>query len=188
MTLPRLYPIVDTAAVEARGGDVVDAAAAILDAGAGILQWRCKSDVTAARFEQAERVVELCRRSRVPCIVNDRADVAMLLESAEACGVSLDYLALGPVFATWTKQKPDPVVGCDQLRRWRSLTSRPLVAIGGITRENALAALRAGADSVAVISDLLPETCSPAAVRRRVEDWLNLVNRDFVRGDRDTSG
>ncbi len=66
-----------------------------------------------------------------------------------------DYLAIGPIFATTSKANPDPVVGLETVRRARELTRKPLVAIGGITRENARSVLDAGADSVAVISDLL---------------------------------
>lgn len=68
---------------------------------------------------------------------------------------SADYVAIGPVFATSSKLNPDPVVGLDGVRAARSLTPKPLVAIGGITRENFLSVIEAGADSVAVISDLL---------------------------------
>jgi thiamine-phosphate pyrophosphorylase len=67
---------------------------------------------------------------------------------------SADYLAIGPVFATTSKEKPDPVVGLEGVRRARNLTRKPLVAIGGITRSNAASVIEAGADSVAVISDL----------------------------------
>jgi thiamine-phosphate pyrophosphorylase len=67
-----------------------------------------------------------------------------------------NYVAIGPVFATSSKQNPDPVVGLKAIRVARDLTSKPLVAIGGITRENCVAVREAGADSVAVISDLLP--------------------------------
>ncbi len=66
-----------------------------------------------------------------------------------------DYLAIGPVFATSSKADPDPVVGLDGVRLARSLTTKPLVAIGGITRANCRSVLDAGADSVAVISDLV---------------------------------
>ena len=68
-----------------------------------------------------------------------------------------DYLAIGPVFATSSKQNPDPVVGLEGVRRARQLSRKPLVAIGGITRTNAASVIAAGADSVAVISDLLRE-------------------------------
>jgi thiamine-phosphate pyrophosphorylase len=74
---------------------------------------------------------------------------------AEADKTSADYLAIGPIFATRSKTNPDPVVGLDGIRRARELTRKPLVAIGGITRANARAVIGAGADAVAVISDLL---------------------------------
>jgi thiamine-phosphate pyrophosphorylase len=75
------------------------------------------------------------------------------LEQADR--TSADYLAIGPVFSTSSKEKPDPVVGLEGVRLARRLTRKPLVAIGGITRANAASVIEAGADSVAVISDLL---------------------------------
>jgi thiamine-phosphate pyrophosphorylase len=72
----------------------------------------------------------------------------------EADQTTADYLAIGPVFSTSSKEKPDPVVGLEGVRRARQLTRKPLVAIGGITRANAASVMEAGADSVAVISDL----------------------------------
>ena len=74
---------------------------------------------------------------------------------AEADKASSDYLAIGPVFPTSSKSNPDAVIGLAGVRRARALTSKPLVAIGGITRANARSVIEAGADSVAVISDLL---------------------------------
>jgi thiamine-phosphate pyrophosphorylase len=68
---------------------------------------------------------------------------------------SADYLAIGPIFATSAKANPDPVVGLEGVRAARASTRKPLVAIGGITRANCLSVIQAGADSVAVISDLL---------------------------------
>lgn len=86
---------------------------------------------------------------------------------------SADYLAIGPVFAT-SKARPDPTVGLEGVRRARALTSKPLVAIGGITRQNCLSVLDAGADSVAVISDLIvPGETSPRAA---AEDFLRLFS------------
>jgi thiamine-phosphate pyrophosphorylase len=80
-----------------------------------------------------------------------------------------DYLAIGPVFATSSKEKPDPVVGLEGVRRARSLTRKPLVAIGGITRANAASVIEAGADSVAVISDLLREP------RKSAEEFFRIL-------------
>lgn len=65
-----------------------------------------------------------------------------------------DYVAIGPVFATASKEQPDAVVGLDGVRRARAATNKPLVAIGGITRRNCREVIAAGADAVAVISDL----------------------------------
>ena len=79
----------------------------------------------------------------------------------------VDYLAIGPIFATRSKLNPDPIVGVDQLRHLRSLTQKPLVAIGGITRDLAPQVFEAGADSVAVISDLFP----------RPEEWIAICSR-----------
>jgi len=80
-----------------------------------------------------------------------------------------DYIAFGPIFATRSKQKPDPVVGVEGLRAARLATGKPLVAIGGITRANARSVVDAGADSVAMIADLL---VSP---RQSAEEVLRLL-------------
>ena len=77
-----------------------------------------------------------------------------------------DYIAIGPVFATGTKLNSDPVVGLEGVRRARALTTKPLVAIGGITRSNARSVIDAGADSVAVISSLFAANQSPEQVAR----------------------
>ncbi|MDX1981882.1 MAG: thiamine phosphate synthase [Bryobacteraceae bacterium] len=78
----------------------------------------------------------------------------------------VDYLAVGPVFQTASKENPDPVLGLERVARMRGLTSKPLVAIGGITRASAPALWTAGIDSVAVISDLLPAAAG---------NWVRLV-------------
>jgi thiamine-phosphate pyrophosphorylase len=82
---------------------------------------------------------------------------------------SADYVAIGPVFSTSSKERPDPVVGLEGVRRARGLTRKPLVAIGGITRANAAAVIEAGADSVAVISDLLRDP------RKSAEEFFRLL-------------
>lgn len=88
---------------------------------------------------------------------------------AEADKTSADYLAIGPVFATSSKFNPDPVVGLEGIRRARELTRKPLVAIGGITRTNARSVIEAGADSVAVISDLSRDP------RKSAEEFLRIL-------------
>jgi len=82
---------------------------------------------------------------------------------------SADYLAIGPVFSTSSKAKPDPVVGLEGVRQARELTRKPLVAIGGISRANAASVIEAGADSVAVISDLLREP------RKSAEEFFSIL-------------
>ena len=89
-----------------------------------------------------------------------------------------DYIAIGPVFATASKLNPDPVIGLEGVRRARALTTRPLVAIGGITRDNARTVIEAGADSVAIISALLSRreaTISREPTRSIVADFLDVL-------------
>jgi len=87
----------------------------------------------------------------------------------EADQTPADYLAIGPVFSTSTKDQPDPVVGLEGVRRARQLTRKPLVAIGGITRDNAASVIEVGADSVAVISDLLRDP------RKSAEEFFRVL-------------
>jgi thiamine-phosphate pyrophosphorylase len=90
-----------------------------------------------------------------------------------ADGTSADYIAVGPVFRTGTKENPDPVVGLEFLRAARGITRKPLVAIGGITVESAQAVYEAGADSVAVIRDLMAAE-DPAV---RAHEYLAIAQR-----------
>jgi thiamine-phosphate pyrophosphorylase len=92
-----------------------------------------------------------------------------LSQVIEADVLPIDYIAIGPVFATGSKANPDPVVGLEGVRQARQATRKPLVAIGGITRQNCSQVKAAGADAVAVISDLLE---SPA---KAVADFLRVL-------------
>ncbi len=87
----------------------------------------------------------------------------------EADRTSAHYIAVGPVFSTASKTNPDPVIGLEGVRRARELTRKPLVAIGGISRTNCRQVIDAGADSVAVISDLLHEPAKAA------EEFLRIL-------------
>lgn len=87
----------------------------------------------------------------------------------QAAVSSADYIAVGPIFSTSTKSNPDPVVGIEFIRRVRPLTDKPIVAIGGITLERAAEVVRAGADSVAVISDILRARVPGERAHRYVE-------------------
>jgi thiamine-phosphate pyrophosphorylase len=92
-----------------------------------------------------------------------------LAQVGEADSMPIDYLAVGPVFATGSKVNPDPVIGLEGVRQARAATAKPLVAIGGITRKNCREVMDAGADAVAVISDLLE---SPV---KAVEEFLRVL-------------
>ena len=101
-----------------------------------------------------------------------------LEQLAAANRTSADYVAFGPIFQTATKKNPDPVVGTEILRKARAITKKPLVAIGGITLERAAEVYRAGADSLAVIRDLI---CAPdPAVRAR--EYLDVAASTSTRG------
>jgi thiamine-phosphate pyrophosphorylase len=206
MRLPRFYPILDTAMLAI---PLEAAAGILLDEGVQILQLRHKEHFSREIFETAGRIATLCRQAGALFVLNDRADLAALLDAAVHLGQEdltpeqarrvmgsavigysthneaqlrssneqpADYVALGPIFQTLSKRNPDPVVSVLELKRLRSLTDRPLVAIGGITRENADAALGAGADSVAVIGDLCPREGDRAALRERAREWMRLTN------------
>ena len=210
LILPRFYPVLDTATIEARGFGVVESAEAILEAGAKILQVRHKSFFSREVFQLANSVAELCRQAGALFVTNDRADMAALLNAALHLGQEdllpedarkivpsgtvigfsthneqqlragdrepVDYLAFGPIFATGSKENPDPVVGIERLRTIRGLTRKPLVAIGGITRATAGSVLEAGADSIAIISDICPEPMTKFGLRSRVEEWIALCS------------
>lgn len=83
-----------------------------------------------------------------------------------------DYIAVGPVFATGTKLDAEPVIGLDGVCRARALTSKPIVAIGGITRQNARSVIDAGADSIALISGLF---AGVEPVEKVARDFLELL-------------
>ena len=206
LKLPAFYPVLDSGLLSSRGLSPTDAAEAILEAGARILQLRHKGFFSRDAFESAQRIAELCRQANALFVMNDRADIAMLLDAALHLGQDdlspadarrimspsaliglsthneaqlrsaerepVDYLAIGPIFPTGSKQNPDPVVGVERLRAGRAISSRPLVAIGGIVREAVPAVLQAGADSVAIIGDLYPDPLTKAALRSRAEEWL----------------
>jgi thiamine-phosphate pyrophosphorylase len=110
-----------------------------------------------------------------PCWVGVSTHDLNQLREAER--TSADYIAVGPIFPTVTKENPDPVVGLRWLRAAREWTRKPLVAIGGITAGNASEVYAAGADSVAVIRDLALATDAARQVRR----FLAIAERSITR-------
>lgn len=196
----------------------MEAAEALLEGGARILQFRHKGFWGRDVFAAASETGRLCRAAGAVFVVNDRADFAAIIGAGlhvgqddllpadartvigpsawlgfsthntaqmdAAAGEPVDYVAFGPVFSTASKENPDPVAGVAALRAVRPRTSRPLVAIGGITRENAAECLRAGADSLAVIGDLVSAVSFPLSVsekkrnlRDRMTEWKKLTER-----------
>jgi thiamine-phosphate pyrophosphorylase len=86
-----------------------------------------------------------------------------------AAETSADYIAVGPIFGTKSKSNPDPVVGLEFIKRVRPLTTKPIVAIGGITLDTAQSVIAAGADCVAVISDIVCAASPPDRARQYLE-------------------
>jgi len=116
--------------------------------------------------ESARRIFDQVKDGKTRVIGFSTHNLSQL---READSLPVDYIAIGPVFATGSKANPDPVVGLDGVRQARRVTKKPLVAIGGITRLNCSQVKAAGADAVAVISDLLE---SPA---KAVADFLRVL-------------
>lgn len=202
--LPAVYPILDTALLARLNIPLLDAAEALVEGGARILQLRHKDVWTREAYHAATELASFLRAAQVPFVINDRADIAKMLnaglhvgqddlppsdsrailgESAmlgfsthneaqllAAAQEPIDYVALGPIFATGSKANPDPLVGLNQLKRLRPLTNKPLVAIGGITLDTAAQVWQAGADSISLIGDLF-QTPGKAAIRARMEAW-----------------
>jgi len=193
-TLPRLYPIVDSAEWIAR----------LLPLGVQMLQLRIKQQSEASVRRQITAARELCAEAGAQLVINDYWQLALELrcgwvhlgqtdldgadlpalrrarlrigisthDSAElerALACSPDYVALGPVYPTLLKQMPWAPQGLARLTQWKQLLRGiPLVAIGGLTAERLGGVLAAGADSAAVVTDIVrhrdPE--------QRVREWL----------------
>jgi thiamine-phosphate pyrophosphorylase len=202
--IPRLYAIIDPAQAGDRSS--LEVAAALLSAGVQLIQLRDKRASSRELWASAQGIGALVHQSQGIFIVNDRADIACVVDAdgvhvgqedlpvefarsmlppgkwvgysthfleqvKEADRSSADYIAFGPVFPTASKQNPDPVVGLDGLRAARQATRKPLVAIGGITLENAKRVLEAGADSVAVIRGLI----GAPDIGQRAEEFLKVL-------------
>ncbi|HEX4536316.1 MAG TPA: thiamine phosphate synthase [Candidatus Acidoferrum sp.] len=90
-----------------------------------------------------------------------------------ALETSAEYIAVGPIFATGSKENPDPVVGVGFVREARAMTDKPIVAIGGITLEQAAEVIEAGADSVAIIGDIL----GAENVGKRARQYVDLLEQ-----------
>jgi thiamine-phosphate pyrophosphorylase len=203
-TIPPLYAIIDPARTGERSP--VEVSEILLAAGVKLIQYRAKRATSRELLEISRQIVERTRSAQATFIVNDRADIALAVDSEgvhlgqddlppelarsvlkpgkwigysthslsqvrEGDRTSADYIAYGPVFPTSSKDNPNPVVGLEGLRQARQATRKPLVAIGGITAENAKSAIEAGADSVAVISALV----GARNIAARAKEFLKAV-------------
>ena len=180
MTLPRFYPIVDSAAWVGR----------LVGAGARLIQLRVKDAPPAEIDAQVRGALAICRRSGALLVVNDHwqaaieagadwvhlgqgdldtADVAALRAKGLQIGISThsheeleralalapDYIALGPIYPTILKAMPFAPQGLERIGEWKRLVGEiPLVAIGGLNIERGVACLAAGADVVSVVTDI----------------------------------
>jgi thiamine-phosphate pyrophosphorylase len=105
-------------------------------------------------------------------LLGDKAVIGFSVHSVAqakaAVEMPIDYLGIGPVFATSTKENPDPVIGIEGLQRTREVLGNvPLVAIGGITASRIAGVREAGANAVALISALLE---NPSEITARMKD------------------
>jgi len=170
-----LYAILDTGLLAQHGHHLTDAVQACAD-----LHWVQIRHKGAFDRDFAVEL-EACARIRTDLILNDRADFAaqakLGLSTHNAAQLAagardpIDYLALGPIFPTTSKANLDPVVGLETLRSLRPLSVLPLVAIGGITLDNAPQVLAAGADFVAILSALWRPPYTLKAFRENIERW-----------------
>ena len=203
MRLPRVYPIVDSAAWIER----------LAAAGVRLVQLRIKELPEELVQTQIRRAQVLCRERRVQLIVNDYwrlalasgcdfvhlgqgdldgADVPALRRAGVRLGISThdeaeleralalrpDYVALGPIYPTLLKAMPWQPQGLARLGEWkRRIGAMPLVAIGGITLERLPGVLAAGADVAAVVTDIV-RAADPEA---RVRQWLAVAGAEYER-------
>jgi thiamine-phosphate diphosphorylase len=194
MTLPRVYPIVDSAAWMRR----------LLPAGVRLVQLRVKDRSTEELRAEIRESRDLCARPGAPLDVNyhwqraleeacdfvhlgegdlDTADVPALRRAGVRIGISThdeaeltralgyepDYIALGPIYPTLLKVMAFAPQGLGRIGEWkRRIGARPLVAIGGITLERLPRVLAAGADSAAVVTDIVRN----AQPEKHMECWL----------------
>ncbi|TDE40038.1 thiamine phosphate synthase [Antarcticimicrobium sediminis] len=197
MTLPRFYPVFDSA----------DWVARAVPLGVRLVQLRIKDRPKAALRAEISTALALCRRHCAALVVNDHwqlaielgadwlhlgqedldsADIAAIRRAGLKLGISThdraeldralaltpDYIALGPVYPTILKKMKWTEQGLDKLTEWKSLIGDiPLCAIGGMSVERAPGAFKAGADTVAAVTDI---TLNPTP-DARIRDWLTVA-------------
>ena len=197
MTLPRFYPVLDSA----------DWIARVLPLGVRLVQLRAKDRPEGDLRDQIARARDLCRKHGAILVVNDHwrlaidlgcdfvhlgqedldgADLPAIRAAGLRMGISThdeaeldraldcrpDYVALGPVWPTILKQMKWHSQGVEKLTRWKArIGDLPLCAIGGLTPDRARMAIAAGADVVAAVTDITLYPDSDA----RVREWLDIA-------------
>jgi thiamine-phosphate pyrophosphorylase len=186
--IPPLYPIIDSSLTAS--ADIEKTATAIINGGAKIIQLRAKGLSSREFLKSAFIVSKITKDRDVIFIVNDRVDIALIVdangvhlgqddlpakearrllgskkiigysthnlrESLEAIKLPINYISFGPIFSTKTKEDAQTPKGIKGLSEVRKSVSIPIVAIGGINEENMVHVLREGANSVAMISEIL---------------------------------
>lgn len=195
-----LYPIVDTLGDTHRSHVAI--AREMIHAGVRFLQLRVKDRSTVEVVDIARQVKAIADAVGAALVINDRADVARLIDAAgvhlgqldlpprdaravvgkgKLIGLSthcaeqvdvaagsgeVDYIGFGPIFSTASKDNPDPVQGLEGLRAARRRCALPIAAIGGITAATMDSVLAAGADTVAMIGEIVRAPDIGAKVRR----------------------
>ena len=199
MKLPRVYPVVDSAAWVGR----------MLSVGVRLIQLRIKDRSASELRSEIREAKGLCARAGAQLIVNDywllamaegcdfihlgqgdldTADVAAIrkagvkigisthshLELARALALAPDYIALGPIYPTVLKVMPWSPQGLQRITEWKHrIGDTPLVAIGGLTVERLPGVFEAGADVAAVVNDIV----SNPNPESRTKEWLATASR-----------
>jgi thiamine-phosphate pyrophosphorylase len=196
--LPRFYPVVPDAAWVRRlasvGVKLIQLR--IKDAPADSIRPAISEALKISRTHGCELVVNDYWQEALDCGASfihlgqgdlQTADTAAIRHAGVKLGISThsheeldialqedpDYVALGPIYETKLKAMPWAPQGLDRIKEWKALAKRPLVAIGGITLERAPLVFAAGADSIAVVTDVVAHP-SP---EQRAHDWLKLISQ-----------
>lgn len=209
--IKRLLPVYLVMGLEGSSGrTALEIAQEALDGGVTLLQLREKDAPLKEVLRQGAQLRELCRKRGVPFIVNDRVDVAVLLDAdgvhvgqddipglearkllgdGKIVGISAgtmeeaewavsqgaDYLGVGPVYATSTKQDAGDAIGTSLISRIAERWSVPMVGIGGIQLDNAAQVVLAGADGVAVVS-AIARSASPSEAASALYETVVTAN------------
>ena len=195
MTLPRFYPVFDSADWVARG----------VALGVRLVQLRMKDQTSEMLRSEMQRALDICRAQNASLVINDywklaidlkadwlhlgqedldTADIAAIRRAGIKLGVSThdhdeldralalspDYIALGPVYPTILKKMKWHEQGLDRVTEWKAkIGDIPLCAIGGMSVERAPGAFAAGADTVAAVTDITLNADPDARMRAWLE-------------------